>query len=228
MYFYKREDIKATSKYNDVVKEELSGDGYLDALLTGVPKNARNTYDYDHKNCLFQTGGRTEKRLCRCLTLYKTEKAECDKCVLKGNPFFAKKVLNANMIDFEIPVSKDGKDAVGEIDLLIEYESVLYCAEFKPIWNGESLLRMVAEILTYTYVWESGDRTAFDRKYNSYGKEIKKAILFMEGSEQYKQWTDKGYAYYAKDGLRRIIKEQEIAVLVLRQKEGDYVIEKLN
>lgn len=225
--FYKDEDIKRV-RYNDIVEERLSGDDYLTVLTEGVPRNGRDFYDYNHENCYFDSdSSNEEKRLCRCLTLYGTKGAKCGKCALKGKEYFARKVLNATVVDFEIPVSKK-EDKVGKIDLLIDYEGVLYCAEFKPIWNDESLLRMVAEIITYMYVWETCNREAFDKKYHSHSREVKKAIFFMEGSEQYRQWTDEGYAYYAKDGLRKIIKEQEIAVLVLRQKEDGYVIEKLN
>ena len=106
----------------------------------------------------------------------------------------------------------------------MEYQDKkLYCIEFKPLWNEESLLRMVAEIITYTYVLEN-DRISFEKKYKPY----KKAIMFMENSEQWRQWTDKNYRNFACDRLREIIAKEEISVFCLKSENNEYIVEKLN
>lgn len=227
MYFYKRPKIQNKSTYNEVVNSELSKEDYYLKIVNGVPLNSRDSYKYDHGECSFETKRQTEKRLCRCLVNYNKEntKAQCEKCALKNNEHFAKKIINAEMIDFEVPVSNNGEDEVGEIDLLFKFDNTLYCAEFKPIWNTESILRMVAEILTYTHVVEN-NKKPFIEKYGEY----EKAILFVKDSEQWKQWTcsEKEYKFSASERLREIIKMQKISVFCMElQKEG-YFITKLN
>ena len=225
-YFYKRSDIFCKSKYNGIVKKELSKDDYISVIVKGIERNSRKSFDYKHNDCFFDTNRKTEKRLCRCLVCYNKNPriAQCDKCSLKGKDFFAKSVKNATFKDFEIPVSDKSNDQVGEIDLLMEYQDKkLYCIEFKPLWNEESLLRMVAEIITYTYVLEN-DRISFEKKYKPY----KKAILFMENSEQWRQWTDKNYRNFACDRLREIIAKEEISVFCLKSENNEYIVEKLN
>ena len=229
MYFYKRSVIQNKSTYNSIVNLELYNDDYYSKIVEKVPTNNRSGsgYNYNHEDCLFKTEKVTEKRLCHCLVNFDKTRAQCEKCALKTNMYFAKKILNGTMIDFEIPVSRDSTDSIGEIDLIFEYSDsgVRYLAEFKPLWNTESLLRMVAEILTYTYVLEK-DNKAFIEKY---GK-CKKAILFVKGSEQWKQWTytTQEYKYSACERLREIIKKEQIAVFCLDLKEKGYFIEKLN
>jgi hypothetical protein len=227
VYFYKRRDIQHKSTYNNVVNLELSKEDYYLKIVKGVPLNNRDLYKYDHDECLFETKRPTEKRLCRCLVNYNKEntKAQCEKCALKNNEYFAKKVINAEMVDFEVPVSNDGKDSVGEIDLLFNFDNTLYCAEFKPIWNTESILRMVAEILTYTHVVEN-DKKPFIEKYGEY----QKSILLVKDSEQWKQWTrsESEYKFSACERLREIIKMQKISVFCLELRKEGYFIEKLN
>ncbi|MBO4252088.1 MAG: hypothetical protein J5911_05470 [Clostridia bacterium] len=227
-YFYKRNDVISKSKYNDIVKTELLKDDYFAVIVKDVEKNSRESYVYNHNNCFFNTDTRTEKRLCRCLVCFNKEQmvARCDECALKNKEYYAKPVKNAKFIDFEVPVSNKSNDHVGEIDLLMEYQNNLYCMEFKPYWNDESLLRMVAEIITYTYVLDN-DRINFLKKYEPY-KNYKKAIMFMENSEQWKQWTDKNYRHFACDRLREIIEKEDIAVFCLKLGNDEYIVEKLN
>lgn len=234
LYFYKRENIKDKSKYNDIVKRELSDDDYFSVIVKGVERNSRRSYNFERKPCFFNTEkSDEEKRLCRCLVCYNEESksAQCDECALKDEEFYAKPVKNATFIDFEVPVSNKRNDQIGRIDLLMtdKNNNDLYCVEFKPYWNVESLLRMVAEIITYTYVLDN-DRTNFEKKYNPEKKykPYKKAIMFMENSEQWKQWTDKNYRHFACDRLREIIKKEDITVFCLKLDNDEYIVEKLN
>ena len=65
-YYYKRPSIKNKSEYNNeadkIVKDSRN------AILEGVKRSPHtNTYDHDSILCERSTGGRTEKRWCRCL-----------------------------------------------------------------------------------------------------------------------------------------------------------------
>lgn len=216
--FYKREDIKSKSKYNTIAETELK-ENACEVILRGIEQKPHKNYGWDHNvYCKFTTGDRTEKRWCRCLVNYSDEqkKKDCDNCVLKND--YAKPVKNAKFTDFEVPVSSDGKDKIGEIDVILEYEGIEYCTEVKPEWNGESLLRMIAEIITYCYV--SGDNMK------------NKAIMFKKDSEQYFQWTGKKgakpYIHAARKRIKEIIEENKIAVFCLEDEGDFYELKKLN
>ena len=234
--FYKRPEINQRSHYNEYVPQE--GADVIQTIMEGVPRNPREgekAFNYSHDRCGFTTDRRTEKRLCRCLTHYSLNNPDCKNCKVKSNEFFGKVVepTSARIIDFEIPVSIDGKDGIGEIDILLEKEGIYYCTEVKPIWNTETILRMVSEIITYTEILKECNREAkeaFQKKYNVSIDDCKKAILFMEGSKQDNQWKpDQKYRneYKASDRLRKIIKEQGITVFCLKIKDGKYFIDKV-
>lgn len=127
----------------------------------------------------------------------------------------------------EVPVSCSSTDTIGEIDLILEYNGTAYCTEVKLAWNPESLLRMVAEIVTYYSL--VGDNPAFIKKY---GIGCKRAIMFTKGSEQYFQWfgvkDDKPYKHKACDELKSLINDNDIAVFCIEDITDGYVITKLN
>ena len=220
--FYNIKSVRNKSEYNKVVEKELADDNYLQVILKGVQQNARLAYP-EHQVCGFTSDSCTEKRLCHCLVRYDENNVECKTCPLKVNPFFAKKIKNAKMLEYEIAASNKKGDGVGGVDLLMEYDGKKYCAEFKPFWNKESILRMATEIITYTHVLE-GAKDEFVKKYGEY----EKAIMFTYGSEQWKQWTDKKYAHTACQRLRDIIEKESISVFCLTIEKDEYVVEKLN
>ena len=220
--FYQEKNINNKSEYNNIAESELAGDDYLQKILDGVLQNARVQFP-EHKKCGFTSDSRTEKRLCHCLVLYGDENAECKTCPLKDNPFFAKKIKNATMLEYEIAASNTKGDGIGGVDLLMEHDGKLYCTEFKPAWNKESILRMATEIITYTHILDK-EKEAFVQRYGEY----EKAIMFTHGSEQWRQWTDKKYAYAVRPRLRKIIEMEGISVFCLKLENGEYVVEKLN
>lgn len=117
--FYKRDDIKNKSRYNDIAETELRENARA-VILNGVRQCPHEVSGWDHNvYCRFETGGRTEKRWCRCLVNYTDEgkNKNCDKCVLKAD--YAKPIENARFIDFEVPASADGRDKIGEIDVIL-------------------------------------------------------------------------------------------------------------
>ncbi len=234
MYYYKREDVKAKSRYKQLLCElQLSQDPAAE-ILNGIKiDNIRTTLNYDHQTC----GGykndcerRTEKRLCRCLVCYNNglNNSACAACKIKTEHKLAKTVLNAEFVDFEIPVTDASKDHIGEIDLMMKYDNQFYALEFKPFWNKESLLRMIAEIITYN---------AFAKESKCIGdkfKNYKLGIMFMrvdgEPNEQYNQFTGKGDANYSIDEQEKCIFDVlEISVFCLEidKQTNAYVVQKL-
>lgn len=215
--FYKWEDIKKKSKYNTIAERDLK-ENAKEVIIKGIAQLPHaDDWDHDALGCGFSKRC-TEKRWCRCLVNFtKTENTNksCDKCFLKKE--YAKPIENARFTDFEVPASSSSGDKIGEIDVILEYEGKEYCTEVKPKWNGESLLRMIAEIITYCHV----------RK-----EKRDKAIMFEKGSEQYWQWTGqkngKPYRHAAREQIKKIIKDNDITVFCIEDKGNTYRLEKLN
>lgn len=122
-----------------------------------------------------------EKRICKCL-FYKNAnnvKTNCNNCILKDQY----KVVEGkySISNYEIPAFYRGK-GIGEIDLIIFDGKKNYATEMKPHvkvekdCNNETLLRMIAEIMTYTYGFQ-------DDKYE-------KAIGFFENTPQHKEYNE--------------------------------------
>lgn len=116
----------------------------------------------------------TEKRLCKCMYYYnQLYRKRCDKCDIG---YRYKIVGDYEIIDYEVPAFYFG-DGIGEIDIIIQGDDSLYATEVKPYQgNGETLLRMIAEIMTYTLGYP-------DSKY-------KKAIAFFEKTPQEKEYLE--------------------------------------
>lgn len=112
----------------------------------------------------------TEKRLCKCLyyrnSIYHNPE-ECGQCGFQDRFDI---IGEYRITDYEVPAYYYGK-GIGEIDLIISDGERLYATEVKPFKkNNETLLRMIAEIMTYTIGYPVG-------KYE-------KAIAFFEGTRQ--------------------------------------------
>jgi hypothetical protein len=104
----------------------------------------------DHKECKgTTTSTKTEKRLCRCLYYWNSDHTKhCDTCKYQQGRCGIEGIYRIK--DYEVPAYYDG-DGIGEIDLLIEGPEGVYATEVKPPQgNSECILRMIAEILTYT------------------------------------------------------------------------------
>lgn len=75
---------------------------------------------------------------------------------------------------------------------------------------------MISEIITYCYVL--GDEN------------VNKAIMFTKDSEQYFQWTGKKdgkpYKYAAREQIKQIIRDNDIAVFCIENSGEKYKIEK--
>lgn len=130
----------------------------------------------DHKACpgiqkASQGSKLTEKRICRCMNYYKDTEEVCKKCDID------KKWRNVGaykVIDYEIP-TPFVIDTVGGIDLLIQREEgePKYAVEIKSENSKETIVRMMAEILTLNFCT---------------GKKYKPAICFFKGSLQHQDF----------------------------------------
>lgn len=157
-----------------------AGEEALKELLLGTaePEKCAEHGSYragDHARCDgLDNKTFTEKRLCKCLYYKNSEYPKvCGTC---GFPDRYDIVGGYRITDHEVPAFYYGK-GIGEIDLVISGEGKDYAAEVKPYkGNDETLLRMIAEIMTYTLGYPAG-------KYE-------KAIAFFEDTSQYKEFQD--------------------------------------
>lgn len=238
-YFYKRADVKVKSKYLDLAKELIKED----VILQGIKIVPRENFSYVHNTCDFSDGvstRRTEKRLCRCLVNFEKQGVQksCGTCCMKKTHHLAKKVrggkgVECRFLDFEVPVSPCADDKIGEIDLILAFDGEVYATEFKPSWNTESILRMIAEIVTYSAFVSKSKQFPFPN--------FKKAIMFMDADvevqlknrteirkpEQYRQFCEKSYAFGIDDNVRALLKKYEISVFCLSDEGKEYVVKKV-
>lgn len=179
---------------SEALKRLLFGNTTLDTY------EKHGTYaEGQHTNCAGLSGtAYTEKRLCKCLYYYNSANSkECESC-----QFANRYKVSGNYLieDYEVPAYYYG-DGIGEIDLVITDGIDHYATEVKPAkdefdpadkGNQETLLRMIAEILTYTYGYPVG-------KY-------KPAIAFFEGTAQEAEYLHLPYE------MKELIKKAQIAV----------------
>lgn len=147
----------------------------------------------------------TEKRICRCLHYRNSNHTKhCDSCKYQHGRCGIEG--DYRIKDYEVPAHYDGK-GIGEIDLLIEGPDGIYATEVKPPQgNSECILRMIAEILTYTLDSDKG---------------YKKAIAFFENtpqSEEYCNLTPK---------VKKLLMRADIAVFQFVKSGNSYTIQKL-
>ena len=181
----------------------------LRELLLGTAKYWPYAGDYvvgNHTECKgTATETPTEKRICRCLYYFNSDYAKrCDVCKYQQGRCRAEGVYRIK--DYEVPAYYDG-EGIGEIDLLIEGPEGIYATEVKPPQgNSECILRMVAEILTYTLNSDKGYR---------------KAIAFFENTpqnEEYNALTPK---------VKELLMKADITVFQFVKSGDSYTIQKL-
>lgn len=149
----------------------------------------------------------TEKRLCKCL-YYRNRTQypkECEKCDFPDRYDIAG---SYQITDYEVPAYYYG-EGIGEIDLIISDGQKSYATEVKPYkGNKETLLKMIAEIMTYTIGYPMG-------KYE-------KAIAFFEGTKQHDEFLN------LIPELEELIQKAGITVFCFKQEAaGKYSICKL-
>ena len=183
------------------------GEDALKRLLLGTEnpdlyENHGKYKDGQHNRC-GGLGSNTfgEKRLCKCLYYFNGQfrrQEECENCLYKDRYSI---VGACRITDYEVPAYYYVPD-VGNIDLIL---NGTYATEVKPyINNDESLLRMVAEIITYTLGFPEG-------KY-------KKAIAFFEGTAQEQEYKENVPA------MMNLLKKADITVFRF-EKRGESTFE---
>lgn len=174
-------DNKITKKEYTILAKELlnaidMGEDALKKLLIGCENpelySSHGTYrEGDHNQCDGIPGSRfTEKRFCKCLYYRNGKYHDPEKCRKCDYADRFDITGNYRITDYEVPAYFYGK-GIGEIDLIISDGKTQYATELKPYkGNEETLLRMIAEIMTYTIGYPAGKYT--------------KAIAFFEGTNQ--------------------------------------------
>jgi hypothetical protein len=145
---------------------------------------------------------------------YKVEKHDKEMDIPKSNR--KEEILAITMfkrldqvIDYQVPLKNKRGDDAGKIDLLIEQGSALFLTELKGRNSKETLLRAVLEIETY---YRTVDKAKLLRDYGKEDKEVRKALLIFENSEQYSDLTSEG-----KPKIKELMKKMDISVWVFNE-----------
>lgn len=163
------------SKYSELIAQLSfaldNGNEALKELLFGETKlieyTGKGSYqEGQHCECIgLKKQSFTEKRLCKCLFYYNSDHfKKCEACDFRNRYMISGDYF---IKDYEVPAFYFG-DGIGEIDLVISPasdETVQFATEVKPAkdefdpndkGNQETLLRMIAEIMTYTFGYPEG------------------------------------------------------------------------
>ncbi len=197
-----------TKKANSALAKNLldaicEGEGAVKNLLFGDSElelySAHGAYQEGmHNHCEgLKTHRVTEKRICKCL-YYRNgqyyDPNECHKCMYKHR---LKIVGSYQIADYEVPAYYYGA-GIGEIDLIISDGKTKFATEVKPYkGNSESLLRMIAEIMTYTMGYPEG--------------QYHKAIAFFEGTSQAEEF------FKVDANIKKILEKANITVFCFRK-----------
>lgn len=187
------------------------GENALKLLLLGTDTpelySDHGSYKYGQHNKCGGLGSDTftEKRLCKCIYYHNGQyckQEECDACLFEDRFTIVGK---HKITEYEVP-SYYYVPRVGKIDLIIDD---IYATEIKPYkGNNEFLLRMVAEVMTYTLGFPSG-------KY-------KKAIAFFEDTHQSREYAN------IDPSLKNVLKKADITVFCFEKRgENAYEIVKV-
>ena len=179
--------------------------------------SAHGKYTHDqHMHCSGLKGDAFgEKRLCKCMYYNNSSyPKKCESCDVERR---YKVIGQYQITDYEVPAFYYG-DGIGEIDLILTdtETGTEYAAEVKPYKNNsETLLRMAAEIITYTEGYP-------EEKY-------KKAIAFFEKNREDGEITPQQGEYESIDPtLADLLKKADITVFRFEEVDSStYRINKL-
>lgn len=196
----------------------ISRNDYGEILLPYPRK--RYLHKEQHVGCtmsLSDSQGRiTEKRICRCWNYF--NKPECNRiCASCTFGFKKENVSNYEIVDYEVPTVFAMKQ-LGGIDWLLKREGKIIAAEVKPPNSQETIVRMIAEILTYTIDTEYIPAICFFIK-NTYGEFSKQYVDYMRFKNDVnfqfiKQRTDLKVLYITYDENTFCIHDEEEEPLI--------------
>lgn len=194
--------------YSEVIAEHLLRlgiNGKLSQIVPIVRKGYKAPHDGSIQNC---KSGRDEENLAK--ELHKKEL-----------PYIG------NIIDYQVPLKAIQSDKAGKIDLISVSSNPkkAFIIELKHEKNTETLLRTALEISTY-YCRLSHDN--FIASYNDLtglkSKDIKKALLLVEGSNASKE----AMRLERLPNLKTLIHELEVDIFGLRIEDRRYAVERIN
>lgn len=209
----KKDYLKNIKLLSDAVQNDAPN--YLNNFLLQGVESQEKLHNPNHKYCDYKktdSNRITEKRICRCMYYFNSSKNEkCKNCL------FSLKWKNESeyeIINYEVPMPKVVKKT-GGIDLLLKSKNnnKIFATEVKPEYSTETLVRMIAEILTYCEI----------SKYHleNYGKIIP-SICFFKYS---KQWED--YEIYKNNPHFKILMKK-VQIFYITHTESSFDIHKLN
>lgn len=191
----------------------------LEEFLFGSTNLVHKEHDPDRTTCKEnkekESANEDEERIIKCLFYKNQENVEkhCENCPYKDMYNLEGRYT---ICDYQVPPYYDGK-GIGKIDLIISDGSIEYATEIKAHrkektkTNKESLLRMIAEILTYTYGFPK--------------EKYKPSIAFFENTPQEIEWLTK------EELLIKLIEKANISVFMFKEigkkKHERFIIEKL-
>ncbi len=210
------ENVKI-QKTKELIKaiEENTLKEFLFGKIDLVHKEHNPNRSTCEKNSPVESANEDEERIVKCLFYKNRENVSkhCYDCVYKNLHNLEGKYF---ISDYQVPSFYEAK-GIGKIDLIISDGNIDYATEIKAYkkenakTNKESILRMVAEILTYTYGFPS-------YKY-------KPAIAFFEDTPQEIEWITRD------ELLNELITKANISVFIFKEVENKtherFIIEKL-
>lgn len=132
------------------LKQIVKNDNY-DGILLPYPRK-KYSHEYNHISCSLHSSTfrnePTEKQLCCCWN-YFNKSASNSVCSLCTFPLKKKNVGKFEIVDYEVPSLYNMKN-LGAIDWLLKRGDEFIATEVKPYGSPETIVRMLAEILTYT------------------------------------------------------------------------------
>ena len=153
----------------------INGNDLKCFLIKGEP-DKNKPHIPDHSKCDYSKTDSeriTEKRICRCFYYYNSDKIT-DECATCPFAFKKKNIGDFKITDYEVP-SEFVIEGIGGIDWLLNDNGKLLATEVKPPKSSETLVRMVAEALTYTIGTNYTPAICFFLK-NKYGNDTKQMV----------------------------------------------------
>lgn len=196
--------------------------GQMETLREFLLEGSVETYSHnpDHTACTYTSDMSeriTEKRLCRCIYFLSNDKVSDEqkqKCASCKFPLSKLKLGGGyDVEDYEVAAPYNEHNG---IDLVWKGSDGAYAVEVKPANSTETILRMVAEILTYTLPVEGqaavGKPAICFFQKNTQGKLSAqwREYLAWKGNEDFKTILKCVHIFYfTKDGDRLTIHDAE-------------------